>query len=128
MVLQVRTHSRSINQHLNAMLFQMGSRANARQHQDLRRPEGTCRQNDRATGADRPALTALADAHTRCPTLFDNNFFHLRAGFNVQAACRLMGEDIGPRCRPAFPLFLRHLIDADAFQLFPVEIGIARQL
>lgn len=74
------------------------------------------------------APPALANAHTCCAAALNLNLFDLRPRLYVQAASRLLWHDIGTCCRPAFTQFLSDLINADAFQLRAIKIGVAGQL
>jgi len=78
---------------------------------------------DFAAGADLLYRFALPvfDAHRALALKQDAG--GLRAGLDAQiGARRQMRMDIGPRRAPALAVFLRHLIDAEAFVILGIEI------
>ena len=91
MVLQVRPHIGLVEHHRNAQFAQVIGRADPRQLQQARRPDGPCLQ-DHLTGAQH----ALAcQFHPRGAALVNHNAQHLRAGLHCQIRSAFGGAQIG---------------------------------
>ena len=127
MILQVGADSLLIMDNIHTNAAQMVGRANARQHQNLRRSKRACGQNDSAACLDRALLaSALANDNACGASVFDDDLFGQCAGNDFHpVACRF---DIGARGGPAFTTLLRDLIQAKAVLCRAVEVVIDRQL
>src|SRR5262245_52573632 len=129
MVLQIAPDARQILHHKNAVPLQLLAGPNAGEQQQLRRLEGTRRQDD---GPARPypflAAAAMAD-DSRGAAARKDEFEGTRVGCNAQvAALAHLGRQIGSRRAPALTLLLRHLVQADPLLRRSIKVAVTRQL
>ena len=115
MVLQVLAHARKIVAHLDAVVTQMRRRADAGEHQELRRAEGARAQDDGpgGAGARPPAPAAILDADGALAV--EQQPENLRVGQDAEIGAAPRRPQIGPRgaVPPAPALGGLHEADAD---------------
>src|SRR4051812_24109714 len=135
MVLQILPDARQMMRHGDAVLCQCGAVADAGEHQQMRCLERAGRKDHFATGAQPAKLLALPIFDTYGALAFEQDAGGMRRGFDPQIGARShVWMDISPRGAPAFAVFLRDLVDAEAFLLLGIEIladpelGLARRL
>ncbi len=108
---------------LNAVFRELRAVADAGQHQKLRRLKGAGGQDDLAPCADGFLLLALHVFDADGALALEQNLRRLRRCFDPQIiAIADMRMHIGARRAPALAIILRHLIGAEAFMIFRVEI------
>ena len=121
-VLQIGAHAGPVKYRGNAVLCQMGRRANARAHQNLGRPEGTCSQYD-FTACCRAALdTALTPHHAARTTVVYQNPVGQCTGRNRQIRAVRDGFKKPVGCTPALPLVLVDMNRANTVVVTAVEV------
>ena len=128
MVLQVAADTRQVVQGPDAERRQMIGRADARQHEELRRVHHAARQDDLAAAAR--DLVAAVDhvAHAHGAVLVEDDALDQGVGDDVDVVAVALdgGPEIGARRAPALLLALGHLVVADAVLLGAIEVVIAR--
>ncbi len=122
MILQVFA-DRQIGRDRDAVLAQMRGRADARQHQHLRRAEGAGREDHLALGRDLVALPVLDEFDAGRARTAQQHAGRLRARLDreVAAIARGLEERIGGRRAPAVPDGVLAL--AETFRARAVVIG-----
>ena len=128
MVLQIAAHGGTIHHDVDPVGLEMLGRADARQHQDLRRIERACRKNDPATGQQRLAFAPATNRNAGDTPALDNQLFDQRVGAHREIALLADRLHVCPRGRPAFALALGHLVEAEAVLPLAVEVGVGAQL
>ena len=123
MVLQILSDAGQMMHAVDAVLDQRCAVADAGQHQQLRGLERAGGHDHLAPGAELLQFLALAVFDADRALAFEQDAGGMRAGLDAQiGAAAHMGVDIGARRTPAFAVFLRHLVDAEAFMVVGIEI------
>ena len=128
MVLQVCPNLGPIELDLNTQLLELLGWANAGKHQDLRRVERSCRQDDAAPSIDHFAPLAAPHANASNSTAFDYQPFDQRVGADRDIVLIADRLNIGARSRPSFALALGHLVKAEPGLATTVKVIIGWQL
>ena len=128
MILQVRSDARAVEQHRDAAIAQMVGRADAGQHEKLRRSDRACAEDDLAIGLHRIDRTAALHPHAVRPTAVERNGEHGGIRFDMKIRTRQRGMQKCPRRAPAFAVFLGDVKEAKSVLRGTVEVGIERKL
>ena len=110
MILQIGADCRFVDDHIDTVLLKVLTGADARQHHDLRRIECARREHHCATGTDGALLVADRIGHAGNPAILDLEALDANPDPDIEIFAAPLGLHIGARGRPAFALFLRHLI------------------
>ena len=109
MVLQVLTDPRQVMQRLDAALFQMAGRPDAREHQQLRRPICATGQNDLAPGLHLQLLSAPAVSHADRPPALHQHLRRVGPRDDRQVTAARVRRQISLGGAAAFAVFLGDL-------------------
>ena len=134
-VVQVGTDTGQVTNHRDAVLAQVIRRPDAREHEQLRGPEGTGTEHDLAPGLEHellwhtsaalPAQLHTGGAHLAITHLGEHPGSQA-VGEHLQVAAAQVRGDIGLGGTEALAVAVGHLIDTDAFLLRTVEIVVDR--
>jgi len=127
MVLQVAADTRQLVQAVDADRLQVIGRADARQHQELRRVHRASRENDLAAAAR--YLVAAVDlvTHAHGAIAVEDDPLDQRVGDHLDVVLVTLDRrpQIGARRAPALLVLLRDLVVTDAFLVGAVEVRYA---
>ena len=128
MVLQVAADAGCVMHHIDAGLLQQGSRADARQHQQLRRLQRSAREQHLTARKQSTSSATLQDLGAdRAPTL-EQDAQHPGTGLDAQVRPSTdVRVQIAARRAPAFALVLGDLVRAEPFLFGAVEVVVERQ-
>ena len=128
MILQVAADAGQVGVHGDALLLEFAARADARQHQQLRRLQRAGREYDFTPRAQRADLATLPHLDADRARAVEQDAQHLRVRLDRQVvAAADVRQQVRARCAPPFAVLLRDLVEADAFLLRAVEIVGERQ-
>src|ERR1700758_1150416 len=122
MILQIGADAGPIEQHVDAVCAQVFGRADAGQHQDLRRSDRARGEHDFATAARAAQYASLPPAHADGGAASENQAFDQAAGLEPQigAVEHRLQESARRGYTPAAPLI--DMKGAAAFVVAAVEI------
>ena len=126
MVLEVLAHAGQVGDHRNAELPQLLGRADAGEHQQLRRGEGAGGEDRLALGHGHLLATAAAVADSARAAVADLDAEHLGPGDNAEVLATRCRSQICVSGAPAPAVALGHLGERGAVLLVTVVVGDAR--
>ena len=127
MVGEIRAHRRQVEPDVEPVLAQVRGRADARQHQQLRRVVRAGAEHHLALGAQRLRDAVAHDLGPDRAVALEQQPGHGRTGHEREVRARERRMQVGDRGRAAHPVSLRELVEADAVLPAPVEVGVRGQ-
>ena len=121
-VLEVLADAGGVDADVDAHLAQVGARADAREHEDLRAADGAGRQDHLGVGGDRLADAAAAVGDAGGAVAVHLDALHEGLGAHGEVGAVPVGVDVGVGHRPAPALLAGDLVEADALLLGAVEV------
>ena len=126
MVLQVLAHAGQVVQHGDAVLLQVRRGADAREHEQLGRAEGTRAQDHLLAGTDLLHLAVAAQFHTDGRLAIENDLAGVAPVQHREVLAVGVGVQVGPRGVPALAVVLRDLGGRHAELAGAVVVGVER--
>ena len=127
MVVQVATHARQFQLLCDAVLAQLFGATDAGQQQQLRRVDRAAGQHDLACGLGTHAFTLALEFDGDGTPVLDHDAFDHGAGRDGEVVAIARGVQVAGRRAPALTVFLRQLVEAEAFHLRAIEVRIERK-
>ena len=128
MILQIRTDSGRIANHLDARSLQITCAAYSREHQEVRGIDGPAAQDDFPCRGYSALRTVAPNGHTDRPAPSEIDTQDHSAGHQLQVFLRQCRVQKGARAATALPILLCHLVRPDTLLVGPVEVVVQAQL
>ena len=125
-VVQVGTHARERDPDVDVVFAEVLGRADAREHQQLRRVHGAAAQDHLAAGSGGVLGAALRERDSRGAVTVELDPTGRRLQRHREVGAGAGRLDVRLIGRPAAPALAGHLVQARALLLGPVEIAVAR--
>src|SRR5690606_24967693 len=123
MIVEVVAHAGQIDQNIDAVRAEMIGRANAAEHEDLRRADGASRKNHLGGSAINLALSVLDDLHAGGATVFDDDALGMRVEDDGQVR-KVLAADEALRGAMTHAVCAGHLVEARCELLGAVEVTV----
>ena len=121
-VLEVAADLGLVDQHVDPVAAELVARADAGEHQQLRRLVGAGAEDDLLRRLQRGRRAVDDGLDARCARAVEQHAGHERHRDQRQVRARQRGVEVGHRGRAAHAVALRHLVAADAVLLAGVEV------
>src|SRR5690554_3051922 len=123
MIVEVVAHAGQIDLDIDAVIAEMIGRANAAEHEDLRRADGASRKNHLGGSAINLALSVLDDLHAGGATVFDDDALGMRVEDDGQVR-KVLAADEALRGAMTHAVCAGHLVEARCELLGAVEVTV----